>query len=440
MDISYKNICRITFPVLFSLLVEQIIGITDTAFLGHVGEVELGASAIAGVCYLIMFVTGSGFGMGLQVLIARLNGEKNKEEITAIFSTGLYFLIFMAFVIILSSRFALPSLLHHIIKSEDIYSAAIAYLDWRIYGLVFSFIIIAFRSYYVGITRTKILSVCSVVMVSVNIVCNYILVFGKYGFPELGIRGAAIGSTIAEFSAVLLFLIHYRVTGNGRLFEPVSFVRKQWNELKRILNLSMWTMLQSFLSLASWLVFFIIIEHIGERALSISNIVRSISAVPFMLVQSFAYTGSSLVGNLIGEGKGDMVMKLCWKIIKVCYLFCIPLLIAGFIFPGLLIKIYTDNVILEQESVLPLYVMLSAVVMSVPASVYYCAISGTGNTFVTLEIGLAALVVYVVYIEILAWLAPDVSLLWTSEHIYAVVLFIFSVIYMLSGKWKHKKI
>lgn len=74
MDISYRNICRISFPVLLSLLVEQIIGITDTVFLGHVGEVELGASAIAGVCYLILFVIGSGFGVGLQVLIARLNG------------------------------------------------------------------------------------------------------------------------------------------------------------------------------------------------------------------------------------------------------------------------------------------------------------------------------------------------------------------------------
>lgn len=440
MDISYKNICRITLPVLFSLLVEQAIGITDTAFLGHVGEVELGASAIAGVCYLIMFVVGSGFGMGLQVLIARLNGEKNKEEITTIFSTGLYFLIFLAFVIILLSRLGLPPLLHQIIKSDDIYNAAIAYLDWRVYGLVFSFVIIAFRSYYVGITQTKILSVCSVVMVLVNIVCNYILVFGKYGFPELGIKGAAIGSTIAEFSAVLLFVLHYRITKKGRLFNRLSCIKKQWSDLKRILNLSVWTMLQSFLSLASWLVFFVIIEHIGERALSVSNIVRSISAVPFMLVQSFAYTGSSLVGNLIGEGKGEMVMKLCWKIIKVCYLFCLPLLLLGFIFPGLFLKIYTDNFILEKESVLPLFVMLSAVLLSVPASVFYCAISGTGNTFVTLKIGIFALVVYVVYIEILAYIAPNVSLLWTSEHIYAAVLFILSVIYMLSGKWKHKKI
>lgn len=207
MDISYKNICRITFPVLLSLLVEQIIGITDTAFLGHVGKTELGASAIAGVCYLILFVIGSGFGVGLQVLIARLNGEKKNGEVTTLFSTGFYFLIFLAGVIIIASQFALPPILHQIIKSEDIYSAALLYLNWRIYGLFFAFIIVAFRAYYIGITKTKILSVCSLVMVVVNIICNYVLVFGKFGFPALGIEGGRHGFVYRRIFGSLCFYL-----------------------------------------------------------------------------------------------------------------------------------------------------------------------------------------------------------------------------------------
>ena len=164
MDISYKNICKIAFPVLVSLLVEQLIGITDTAFLGHVGEVELGASAIAGVFYLIFFVIGSGFGVGLQVLIARLNGEKEYPKLTDIFTTGLSFMVLLAVIMILLSKVVSPAVLHAIIKSDDIYRAAMQYLDWRIFGLVFSFIITAFRAYYVGITQTKILSMCSLLM------------------------------------------------------------------------------------------------------------------------------------------------------------------------------------------------------------------------------------------------------------------------------------
>lgn len=440
MDISYKNICRITLPVLLSLLVEQIIGITDTAFLGHVGKTELAASAIAGVCYLILFVIGSGFGVGLQVLIARLNGEKKSREATTIFSTGFYFLILLAGVIIIASQFALPLILHQIIKSEEIYSAALLYLNWRIYGLLFAFIIVAFRAYYIGTARTKILSACSLAMVVVNIICNYVLVFGKFGFPALGIEGAGMGSCIAELSAASVFILYYRFTTNGRLFEPVSNIKRQWRELKRILHLSGWTMLQSFLSLASWLIFFVAIEHISETALATSNIVRSISAVPFMLVQAFASTGSAFVSNLIGEGGQNMVLPLCRRVIKTCYCFCIPLILAGFIFPGLFLKLYTDNTVLIQESLPPLYVMLSSFLLSVPAFVFYCAISGTGNTYMTLKIGLLALTVYILYIKALDHFTPNVSLLWTSEHIYALAILALSVIYMLRGNWRQKQI
>ena len=70
---SNKEIIKISFPILISLLMEQLIGMTDTAFLGRVGEVELGASAIAGIYYLSLFMLGFGFSIGSQILIARRN-------------------------------------------------------------------------------------------------------------------------------------------------------------------------------------------------------------------------------------------------------------------------------------------------------------------------------------------------------------------------------
>ena len=82
---SGKDIMRIAYPILISLLMEQMIGMTDTAFLGRVGEVELGAAAIAGIYYLAVFMMGFGFGIGAQILIARRNGEKHYGEIGKIF-------------------------------------------------------------------------------------------------------------------------------------------------------------------------------------------------------------------------------------------------------------------------------------------------------------------------------------------------------------------
>ena len=80
MEYTYKNIWLINFPVMMSILIEQLINITDAIFLGHLGEVELGASAIAGIWYLALYMLGFGFSLGLQVVVARRNGEGNYSE------------------------------------------------------------------------------------------------------------------------------------------------------------------------------------------------------------------------------------------------------------------------------------------------------------------------------------------------------------------------
>ena len=80
MNYTYKHIWLINFPVMMSILIEQLINITDAIFLGHVGEIELGASALAGIWYLAIYMLGFGFSLGLQVVVARRNGEQHYSE------------------------------------------------------------------------------------------------------------------------------------------------------------------------------------------------------------------------------------------------------------------------------------------------------------------------------------------------------------------------
>ena len=77
---SYRNIWRVAYPILISLVMEQMIGLTDTAFLGRVGEIELGASAIAIIYYMVIFMVGFGFSLGAQIIIGRRNGEGSFRE------------------------------------------------------------------------------------------------------------------------------------------------------------------------------------------------------------------------------------------------------------------------------------------------------------------------------------------------------------------------
>ena len=238
MTYRTKDILRISYPILISLLMEQLIGLTDTAFLGRVGEVELGASAIASIFYTIFFMASFGFSIGTQILIARRNGEKQYKEIGMLFYQGLYFQLALAVFILLLSYFISPLILKKILSSEAIYNSSIIYLQWRVLGGLFAFCTTIFRAYFVGTTQTKTLTLNSVVMVLSNVVFNYILIFGKFGCPALGIAGAAIGSSLAELVSLLFFIIYTRSHIDLEKYALNRIPRLRPDVLKRMFNVS----------------------------------------------------------------------------------------------------------------------------------------------------------------------------------------------------------
>ena len=432
---TYKQIWTIAYPILISLIMEQMIGMTDTAFLGRVGEIELGASAIAGVYYLAIFMMAFGFSIGAQILIARRNGEGNYKEIGPIFYQGVYFLLAIAAVLFTLSIVFSPLILKNIISSHHIYDAAESYIHWRVYGFFFSFVGVMFRAFFVGTTQTKTLTLNSVVMVLSNVVFNYILIFGKFGFPQLGIAGAAIGSSLAELVSAIFFIIYTWKRIDCKKYALNILPKFQSRTLKRILNVSVWTMIQNFVSLSTWFLF---VENLGERSLAIANIIRNVSGIPFMVAMAFAATCGSLVSNLIGAGEKDCVRGTINQHIRIGYVFVLPILVFFCLFPDLILRIYTDIPDLRAASIPSLWVLCSAYLLLVPANVYFQSVSGTGNTRTALAMELCVLAIYVAYATyFILYLKMDI---WTTEHVYGIFILLFCYWYMKKGNWQKKKI
>lgn len=438
---TYKQIWTIAYPILISLIMEQLIGMTDTAFLGRVGEIELGASAIAGVYYLAIFMMAFGFSIGAQILIARRNGEGNYKAIGPIFYQGVYFLLIVAAVLFTLSHLFSPHILKSIISSPEICEAASSFIDWRVYGFFFSFIMVMFRAFFVGTTQTKTLTLNSVIMVLSNVVFNYILVFGKFGFPKLGIAGAAIGSSLAEMVSVIFFVIYTWKRVDCKKYGMNILSGFRGKTLKRILNVSVWTMIQNFVSLSTWFMFFLFVEHLGERSLAIANIVRNVSGIPFMITMAFAATCGSLISNLIGAGQKEYVLGTIRQHIRIAFLFVTPVLILFCLFPHLIISIYTDMPDLQDASIPSLWVLCSAYLCLIPANIYFQAVSGTGNTRTALVLELCALVIYVTYcVYFIVYLRVDIAFCWTTEMVYGTFMLLFSYWYMKKGNWQKKMI
>lgn len=438
---SYRKMWDIAWPIMISLFAQNIVGVTDTAFLGRVGEVELGGSAIGGLFYITLFMVGYGFTTGVQILIARRFGEKNYSDIGRIFDNSFYFLVFTSVVVSLLVFFFGSAVLKVIIKSEAIYKAASTYLEYRIFGLFFATAGLLFRSFYTGITFTRFLSVSSVIMAVVNIILDYLLIFGKGGMPEMGIAGAAIASAISEACA-LLFLFVITMNHKGiKQYGLFSFSLPQWSVIKSTLGVSVFVMLQYVLSLSIWFFFFLVIEKMGERPLAISNIARSVYM--FLMIPGWAFCSvtNTLVSNAIGEGNHQMVLPITYKVMKFSAVLLLSVVVIAAFFPHQILGIYTNDLSLIDASVHTFYVILSALFLFSLMSVLFNAVLGTANTKVTLIIEVVTLVFYVGYTWSMAniFKAP-VEIVWTSEWVYASLLGIFSYFYLKRGNWRQRVI
>lgn len=174
----------------------------------------MGASALAGIWYLAVYMLGFGFSLGLQVVIARRNGEQHYSETGKTFFQGLFFLSGLAVFLCLLSKLFSPIILSRLITSAEVYHAVIDYLDGRIWGLLFSFPFLALRSFLVGITRTKALNMAALAAVFVNIPGNWLLIFHW----NMGIAGAAIASSFAEACSLAVLAIYVLRKMDRRLY------------------------------------------------------------------------------------------------------------------------------------------------------------------------------------------------------------------------------
>ena len=181
-----RQIWNVSYPIFLSLLAQNVINVTDTAFLGRVGEIELGASAMGGLYYICAFTIAFGFSTGSQIIMARRNGERNYKEVGPVMIQGVFFLFMLAAVMFTLSRLFAGDIMRVLISSDTILNATEEFLDWRVFGFFFSFVNVMFRALFIGITRTKVLTLNAVVMALTNVLLDYLLIFGNYRFGDGG--------------------------------------------------------------------------------------------------------------------------------------------------------------------------------------------------------------------------------------------------------------
>lgn len=439
LSITKKEIWQITYPIIFGNLAQTLIVLVNTVFLGHLGKVELGAAMMAGLYYLVFTTVAQGFAVGVQILVARRLGENRLKGIGEVFEHGLYFAVPLGILLFLMLAFTTQDFFGLIIHSDAIRVSALRFMDFRQWGIIFVSINFLFRSLYIGLSNTKIITYTTLMMAVVNIFFDFSLIFGHCGLPQMGVAGAGLSSVLAEISATAVFFLYtftklpYKEYDLFRFRKPVGAI------LASVLRISLPTMFQRLISFGTWFLFFAMIEHLGEQEMAISGIVRSVYMLCTIPVFAYSATANTVTSRLIGANLYDEVVPTVMRVLKMSWLTLLPILLVFVAFPEQIATIYTDDMELAAQSVPALYTIYFAAVVMAAAMAIFEFVSGTGRTLIALLMESGVLVFYVIYI----YLATEIFRLpiqwvWCSEWVYSLLMLLVSVCFLKFYPWRRK--
>ena len=257
----------------------------------------------------------------------------------------------------------------------------------------------------------------------------------------MGLNGAAYASIISEVMGlfVIYLVIHYQKI--GARFELFKNFEIKWDYIKLILVQSSPIMMQYMISIISWEIFYILIEHRGEQSLAVSNSMRNIFGFFGSFTWAFAATSNTMVSNIIGQNMQDKVIPLINKIAKWSFGFAFCVCIILNVFAHQFLSIYGQGEGFMQEGIPVLRVVSIALLLMSIATIWLNGVTGTGQSKINLAIEFVAIIIYLIYAYLtIEYYQFPITIGWMCEIIYWLTLLIPSYLYIKSNRWKDKKI
>jgi MATE family multidrug resistance protein len=436
-----KQIIKLAAPISLAILIPQLNYFTNTIFLGMLGEKELGVNGITGVFFLILSMIGYGLSSGIQIQMARRAGEGDEKGLAQLLANGVMLSVLFSLGLMLVTLWLVPFLFGFSLHDEGNFELSVKFIYTRVWGLPFLMLTQLLYSFFISINRSKMLIYGSLAATLVNILLDYMLIFGKGGMPVMGFGGAAVASVLSEVAGCVVMLVVFFSQRLHHKYPLFQFRHFDVDLSQRSLKVAAPLIVQFMFSIGGWLVFFFFIEHLGAQSLAASQVLRNIFGIVSVGTWALATTCNTMVSNVIGQGRQADVIKVITKIAKLSFGYAAIVCVLMLFFAQEFLSVYTNDQSLIHFSIPSLRVIIVATLVMSLSTVIFNGVVGTGNTLVNLTMEVTCVSLYLVYCYyVINVRHSELYLCWGSEFVYWTSLLIGSVLYLKTGRWKGKEI
>jgi multidrug resistance protein, MATE family len=436
----YKKILKLALPAIAGLSTQMVVSLVDSAMVGRLEEAKYALAAmglgVLATWALISFF--SSLATGTHVIVARKFGSGDFKGCGTALNSSLIISFTVGIVVALSGVFAADEIADFFASDPLVAEYAGDYIFYRFLGIPFFLISVSYRGFFFGISKPKIFMFSGVMTNLLNVIFNYLLIYGTFGFPRMGLAGAGLGSTLATMFDFIFYLI-ITLLPSYRKYESFKRFRVEKNIIKLIYQISLPVSFQNVFILLGFLSFVAITGIIGTAEQAATQAVISTLFMSFLPCFGFGIAVQTLVGNNIGSGKFKLAKIYGFETAKIATYYTFALGMVFLIVPHLVLLIITTDQSIIQTAVPPLRIAGFAQIFYATGVVLANGLQAAGKTmFVMLAEVIFNLLLFVPLAYFFGiFLGLGLTWAWAALPLY--VIFYSLVIYLKFKKENWQK-
>jgi len=328
---------------MLGMIGHTLVSFVDNIMVGQLGTAELAAVSLGNSFVFIAMSLGIGFSTAITPLVAEADGENNIEKGKQAFNHGILLCTILG-IALFGLILLIKPLMYHMDQPKEVVKLAMPYLDLVAFSLIPLVMFQGFKQFADGMSQTKYAMWATILANVINVLLNYMLIFGKWGFPKLGIIGAAIG-TLASRVVMLIFiwLLLRSISKFKPYLERFSFKNIRKLILKKIINLGFPSALQMLFEVAVFTAAIWLSGVLGKNPQAANQIALNLSSMTFMIAMGLSVTAMIRVGNQKGLQNFKELRRIAFSIFLLVGLLDIVFALIFFIFNTQLPRIYVDE-------------------------------------------------------------------------------------------------
>jgi MATE family multidrug resistance protein len=444
---GYREILVLAIPLILSSSAWTIQHFVDRMFLTWYSPESIAAAMPAGIlnfAVMSFFIGTAGY---VSTFVAQYYGAQRYEQIGPALWQGIYLSILGGIVFLLLIPLAEP-FFRYVGHDQAVQDCEIIYFQVLCFGAVPVIASSTMSSFFAGRGKTWPVMWVNALATAVNLVLDYTMIFGKWGFTERGIQGAAIATVVSQYVAVLVYAIllfrpkydtRYRALRGWRFDKALSI---------RLIRFGVPNGVQFFLDVMGLTMFILFIGRLGTTNLAATNIAFNINTLAFMPMIGFAIAVSVLVGQHLGNNRPDLAERGVYSGFHITFLYMVSIAALYVFAPNIFLQPYASQAdpasfgsIRQLTIILLRFVALYSLFDSL-SLIFASAIKGAGDTrFVMVIILVVSLGVLIIpsYLA-LVWLEAGIYTGWAIASTYVITLGLTFLFRFLGGKWKSMRV